>query len=507
MKRGTLLLLLFVALKFVIQYQSIHPVYELHRDEFLHLDLASHLAWGYITVPPITGLIAYIIELLGNSVFWVKFFPALFGAGIIVVCWKIVDEFGGGLFAKSLTSIGLIFSALLRLNTLFQPNSLDYFCWTLVFYAIIKFVKTSERRWLYYTALAFALGFLNKYNIVFLLIGILPALLLSEHRDVFRRKDLYLAALVGIALILPNVIWQIANDFPVIWHMQTLASQQLVNVNRADFLTEQIFFFTGSLLIILFGFVAPFVYTPLKPFRFLVYTFIITMGVFTYLRAKNYYAIGLYPVFIGMGAVYLESLLSKPAWKLARIPVLLLPILTFIPMYPLILPILSPSEILEKKEMFDKLELTRWEDGQLYDLPQDFADMLGWKELASLVDSAYTMVDEPQFTLVHCDNYGEAGAINFYGKPYHQALTLSADYMNWYPLDEFEFKNIILINTINDEDPERSREKEFFEEVILIGEITHPNARERGTRVHLLRGAKTSINEILREEIASRSLR
>ena len=46
MNKRSLLLLLFVAIKFLLQYYAIHPVYELHRDEFLHLDLGNHLAWG-----------------------------------------------------------------------------------------------------------------------------------------------------------------------------------------------------------------------------------------------------------------------------------------------------------------------------------------------------------------------------------------------------------------------------------------------------------------------------
>ena len=57
--------------------------------------------------------------------------------------------------------------------------------------------------------------------------------------------------------------------------------------------------------------------------------------------------------------------------------------------------------------------MLRWEDGKEYPLPQDFADMLGWKELAAKVDKAYLEFNDPAHTLVLCDNYGQAGAINF----------------------------------------------------------------------------------------------
>ena len=150
MNKKSIILSLFVALKFLLQYFAINPVYELHRDEYLHLDLGSHLAWGYSTVPPITGWLSFVIISLGKTVFWVKFFPALFGALIIVVVWKIIEELDGGLFALVLGATGVLCSALLRINTLYQPNSLEYLLWTLVFFALVKFIKTQDRTALNY---------------------------------------------------------------------------------------------------------------------------------------------------------------------------------------------------------------------------------------------------------------------------------------------------------------------------------------------------------------------
>ena len=39
------ILIVFVALKLVLQFVLVNPVYELHRDEFLHLNQANHLAF------------------------------------------------------------------------------------------------------------------------------------------------------------------------------------------------------------------------------------------------------------------------------------------------------------------------------------------------------------------------------------------------------------------------------------------------------------------------------
>jgi 4-amino-4-deoxy-L-arabinose transferase-like glycosyltransferase len=181
----SLILLGFVLLKFILQYSLISPVYDLQRDEYLHLNMAHHLAWGYVSVPPVTSWISFIIGLLGNGVFWVKFFPALFGALTIVLVWKTVEVLNGNVFALLLSATCVLFSAVLRLNVLFQPNSLDLLCWMAFYYVVVNYFKEEQIKWLYYGALVFAIGFLNKYNIVFLVAGLLPAVYLHRSERFF----------------------------------------------------------------------------------------------------------------------------------------------------------------------------------------------------------------------------------------------------------------------------------------------------------------------------------
>src|SRR5215218_3422707 len=119
MKKKTLVLYGIILLKFILQYTLISPEYDLQRDEYLHLDQGRHLAWGFISVPPVTSWISYIIRLLGNGTFWVKFFPAFFGAMTIVVVWKTIEELRGGLFALVLGSLAILVSVLLRINILY----------------------------------------------------------------------------------------------------------------------------------------------------------------------------------------------------------------------------------------------------------------------------------------------------------------------------------------------------------------------------------------------------
>jgi len=504
MKKTSWILWALILIKFILQYLLIDPVYELHRDEFLHLDQARHLAWGYTSVPPLTSWISWIILQLGNGVFWVKFFPALFGALTLLVVWKTVEELKGGWFALLLGAISVVFSSLIRFNMLYQPNSLDILAWTLLFYTILKYINSENSKWLWYAGITFAFGFLNKYNIVFLLIGLLPAILITEHRTIFRNRQFYYAMSLATLLVLPNLIWQYMNGFPVFKHLEELARTQLVNVNRFDFLKEQLLFFMGSLFVILAAFVAFVIYKPFRKYRIFGWSFLFAIGLFVYLKAKGYYAIGLYPIFLAFGAVYLEQILSGKKIKYLRPVILALPILMFFPMLKVAFPNRTPQEIGQHAQQYKDFGLLRWEDGKDHALPQDFADMLGWKELARKVDSAYVQISDPVHTLIYCDNYGQAGAINYYSKIKNiGAVSLNADYINWFRLDK-EIRHVIRVKEIFDNGEELIVSQPYFESVYRFDEITNEFARERGTTIYMLKKSKVNVNEILQKEIDER---
>lgn len=508
MSKRTVILCFFILLKFVIQYFAIDSAYELHRDEYLHLDLAKHLAWGYSSVPPVTAWISYLVLHLGNSVFWVKFFPALFGALTVVIVWKTIEELKGDLFALILGSVSVIFSVLLRINTLYQPNSLEYLLWTIMFFTIIKFINSENNKWLWLVSFSFAIGFLNKYNITFLLLGLLPAILLTSQRKIFLNKHFYMSMLASLILVAPNLIWQYENDFPVLHHLETLSNTQLINVDRFDFLKEQFLFFFSSSFVIILAFISFFRYPPFKKYVIFFWTYIFIISFYFFLKAKGYYAIGLYPVLLAFGSVYLEKILANGWLRYVRPIVVLIPIVVFLPILQFVLPVLPPDMIVQKSEKFERIGLLRWEDGINHSLPQDFADMLGWSELTKIVDSAFNSIAYKENTLIHCDNYGQAGAINFYSNQnYTQAVSMNADYINWYPLDEMEIKNVILVKEGSDPDINREKEMHLFKTISFVGEIENKYAREYGTRVYLLKGAKQSINKILQEEILKRKNR
>jgi hypothetical protein len=267
---------------------------------------------------------------------------------------------------------------------------------------------------------------------------------------------------------------------------------------------EQLLFFLGCSWLFLFTIYGLITNPKLKRFRWIGYSYLFTIALFLYLQAKGYYAIGLYPVLIAVGAVQLEKSLSIGRWRHLR-PVLYVSLIVlFIPFIKIAFPVLTPEEIHANDSMYRKLGLLRWEDGKDHTLPQDFADMVGWKELAHKVDSNYALLKGKGFTLVLTDNYGQAGAINYYSKiPGMHAVSMNADYIDWIPYHA-DIRNVILVQESSDDDPERKRERSFFQNVTPGGEILNPWAREKGTRIYSCIGAQKSIGEVLKEEAAER---
>jgi len=491
----------FVILKLILPFFLVNVAYSLHRDEFLHLDQANHLAWGFQSVPPLTSIFAVLIQFLGGSEAAVRLVTASIGAITLIFTWKIVAEFKGGLYAKVLSAIALICCAIGRLDLLFQPNAFDILSWTAIYLFLIRYFNTKANKYLYFTGIALGIGFLNKYSICFLAAGLIPALLISNQRKVYAQKHLYWAGVVTLLIMLPNLLWQYHHHFPVVGHMKELARTQLDKINRIDFLKDQLLYYFNIIFIVLAGLWALVFGKTFSSYRWIVISFVISLGLFTWFRAKAYYATGLYPVIIAAGCSYLSLLFNNGWKKYIRVLMVILSLALFSITVKYSYPILSPQQIVALHDKFARVGALRWEDGLQHDLPQDFADMQGWKEMARLTDLAYARVKDKSALLVRADNYGEAGAINYYSKfKKINAVTYNADYLYWFKMDK-PVKYLILIREPNEEDPQRKKERPFFKKITKIGEVTTPYAREKGAAVFLLEDATIDINSRIQAEI------
>ena len=135
----------------------------------------------------------------------------------------------------------------------------------------------------------------------------------------------------------------------------------------------------------------------------------------------------------------------------------------------------------------------RFEDGSIHSLPQDYADMIGWEELASIANKAYQQTADKKASIIFCENYGQAGAITVIGKKYGlpEALSFHESFRYWIPLKfDPDIKSLIYVNHHLGEDINR-----LFSKITLIGRISDPDAREFGCEVYLCEDPISSFNE------------
>ena len=504
MKKYNKLLYALALLRLVLPYLLQSPVYEPHRDEFLYLAEGNHLAWGFMEVPPMLSIFAWLTNFLGDGMFWIKLWPSLFGAAIFIVAGKIVLSQGGRSFALWLLFLSFTFSVYLRLFFLFQPNPPEVFFWTMMVYSIIRYAATNNNKWLYVFGVSVGLGMLSKYSVAFYTVSVLAGVLLTKYRTIFINKHFWLAALVGFVIFLPNLLWQYNHQFPVFYHMRELQQTQLQYVSPLSFLADQIIMFLPCCFVWLAGLYYVFFSQSEKRFRFVGWAYVFVIIILLIGHGKNYYALGAYPVLLAFGAYNLERItVAKKVWRyVMMVPIF---ILGFI-FLPLALPLYEPAKLalFYQKTGAEKTGVLKWEDLQNHPLPQDFSDMLGWEEMAKKVATAYHSLSplEQQQTLIFCNNYGMAGAVNYYGKKYNlpEAYSDNASFLYWLP-DNMPMHNLILVCT--DTDELKHDYIRFFRSAQFTDSVTNEYARERGDFIMLAKGADERFARFFNKKIAA----
>jgi len=475
---------------------------EYHRDELLYFSLGLHPACGYATVPPLTGWIALIMQnLFGYSLFAVRFFPALLGGLMVFLTSALAKELGGSGYSRILAGIGLLASGFaLRTFLLFQPVHIDLLFWTLSLYLIVRYINTSSGKYLILFGITAGVSLLNKYLIGLLFLIILISIPFTQYRNVFRKKEFWYGIMAGTLIFLPNLIWQAVNGLPVINHLAELSRSQLVNVNRAAFLRDQLVIPFAASILTVAGMIYLFINKNARKFRFLGLVLLSVIIILMILQGKSYYTQGIFPFLIAAGAVLWEKLLRK-TWSKILLPVLI--IILAIPVVPIGIPVYKPERLIK---YFNYIEdkygidfVRRFEDGSIHSLPQDYADMLGWEELTALTNKAWQMVPDKRSAFIYCENYGQAGAITVIGKKYGlpEAVSFNESFRYWIPA-EFnpDITSFIYINDELGDDVNA-----LFGKITKVGSISNPDAREYGTTVYLCENPVSSFNKFWIERL------
>jgi len=410
--------------------------YGYFRDELYYLANGEHVAFGYVDHPPLVGVLAALIRsVFGTSLFAIRLFPALAGAASVWLTADMTRELGGKRFAQALAGLAAAFAPVwVSLFSILSMNAFDVLFWTACFSLVIRIIKTGDQRlWLAFGLVA-GLGLENKLSVLFLCFGIGVGLVLGRRWDDLRSRWFWLGVMAAGLFLLPYLAWQRAHGWPLFEFMRNARELKNVALSPWRFISEQVLLMGPvSAPIWLVGLAFLLAAPQMLPFRVLGSSYVVVLLTFIVSgNAKPYYLAPAYAPLLAGGAIFFERLGGPRGGKMIRGAAIALLAVGGLITLPLAKPLLSEDDFVRYSAALG-LEPSAGERHAMGRLPQFFADMHGWPELARTVAEVFHALppDWQAKTCVFGQNYGQAGAIDLFGPRYGLPKAISAHNSYW----------------------------------------------------------------------------
>jgi len=407
------------------------------RDEYYYIEVSKHLDWGYVDMQPLSALILAVSRVLfGDLIFGIKIFSYLAGSVIVFISGLIAKELNGSKFAQIFTAFIVIFSGtVLGVSSYFSMNSFDILLSTLMFYFLIRLKKKNNVKLWLIIGLLFGLGLQNKLTFLFLGFGLVVGIVLTKNRRHLKSKEIWIGAAIAFIIFLPNIIWQAANNFPTLEFMRNAAAYKNKPMSIAEFALNSLLELNpGYSLFILTGIYFLFFNKHGKVFSIIGWIFVSVFLVFVFNNGKPYYMGVLFPVILAAGVIGADFLIEKYLRPFVRTVLIILVLPSVIAVTPFAIPVLDVEAFIGFSETLG-IKPESGERSELGLLPQFYADRFGWEEMVQKVASAYNKLseEEKKEALIFGQNYGEAGAVNFYRNKCNlpQAISAHNNYWIW----------------------------------------------------------------------------
>jgi hypothetical protein len=374
-------------------------------------------------------------QLFGHSLFALRALPAIFAAGGVYVTCLLAMELGGGAFAQILAALGFFFAnVLMSFGMKVGPDMVGLWLWPLAALYVLRIVKGAPAQWWLAAGAAIGVSLESKYSAVFFATALIVGLLLVPQRRVLASRWFFAGAALAIAIALPNFLWQAHNGFPMWELLRNGANGKNLVAGPALYLFQQ--------LLLTNLFLSPIWIVGLiwllcnRTARFLGYAYLVLTILMIGLHAKHYYAGDAYPMLFAAGAVAIERWTRR--WIALQAAIAAAAVAAGFFFLPFTLPVLSePSMVAYANYVGTALHLKKstmqTERHRTSVLPEDYADMHGWPELAETVARVYDALPPAQRAqaAIVASNYGEAAAIDFFGARYALPPALSGHNNYW----------------------------------------------------------------------------
>lgn len=388
--------------------------YGWHRDELYYLASSRHLALGYVDYPPITPVFARLDQaIFPGSLPGLRLLTVLAGAAVIVIAALIARELGGDALAQSLAGLAVLISPMfVGANILFQTVSFDQLVWAMICWLFVRLLRGADRREWLLLGLVFGIGLETKYTVIGLGVAILIGLLATSERRQLASRWPWLGFGIAILLLLPNIAWQVGHHWDSVAY--TLNHRGATDGPIAYWVQQLLLTGPQLLPIVVMGVVWLF----RNPrFRAAAVTIIAVELLFFLAGGKAYYPAPIYPLAYAAGCIWLVEAVRR-RW-IRRVAVALAVAVTLV-LLPIGLPVL-PAKAMA--------------DSGIWKARKDFADMYGWPDLVQQVTTVYQQLPlaDRGSVMILASNYGEAGALDLFGRGLPPVVSAHLTYYYWAP--------------------------------------------------------------------------
>lgn len=449
--------------------------YGYFRDELYYAACGEHPGWGYIDHAPLVAFAARLSRAaLGDSLFALRFLPAVSAALKVLLAGWIARETGGGRFAQFLAALAVLLAPVyLTLDSFLSMNSFEPVFWMVCAAIVLRILNGGNPRlWLLFGVVG-GVGILNKHSMLFFGSGIAAGLLLTEARREYRRPWIWAGALLAFLVFLPNLLWEMRSGWPTIAILHSVIGTKYSTISPVEFILEQALL-THPLAapIWLAGLWFCFMDRDGRRYRALGWAYIVVLVEMIVLHGKIYYLAPAYVMLLATGAVWIERRLAPRTGAWLK-PAIVAPLLAgALVAAPLAMPVL-PVDLAIRYCRFWHVESVRVENVPLGDLPQFFGDMIGWEDQVREVARVFDALppEERSRATILAYNYGEAGAIDYFGKRYGLPKAVSGhNHYGWWGTRGSTGESVIAIGF-----PE-ARLRQSFGDVRAAGFVNPPHA-------------------------------